>query len=68
MKTGAISIESEDAESRYDFYSTYCDFDYQNVFNSSSDKKEPQNLHSRLSKWTLDSQLLCYKFAFMKIT
>ena len=62
------SIESEDAESRYDFYSTYCDFDYQNVFNSSSDKKEPQNLHSRLSKWTLDSHLLCYKFAFMKIT
>ena len=40
------SKESEDAESRYDFYSTYCDFDYQSVFNSSSNKKETHNLHN----------------------
>ena len=52
------SIESEDAESRYDFYSIYCDFDYyQNVFNSSSDKKETQNLHDHSSKWKLTSNV-----------
>ena len=53
------SIESEDTESLYDFYSTSCDFDYQNVFNSNSDEKEPQSLHDRLSN---------YKFILMKIT
>ena len=51
------SIESENAESCGNFYSTYCDFDYQNVFNSSSDEEEPQSLRNRLSEWAVTSNV-----------